>query len=88
MQGRSGLDAVAMAYAKEVYMRNEAQLQGLSHNLVTTFHEASLKFLDKVNLCTRSVCVCVCVRSREGKTSCAELQSFSWCWSFFLEKKP
>ena len=65
MQGRSGLDAVAMAYAKEVYMRNEAQLQGLSHNLVTTFHEASLKFLDKVNLCTRSVCVCVCVCVRE-----------------------
>ncbi len=48
MQGRSALDAVAMAYAKEVYIRNESQLQGLSHNLVTTFHEASLKFVDKV----------------------------------------
>ena len=48
MQGRSALDAVAMAYAKEVYIRNESHLQGLSHNLVTAFHEASLKFVDKV----------------------------------------
>lgn len=51
MQGRSALDAVAMAYAKEVYIRNESQLQGLSHNLVTTFHDASLKFVDKVCVC-------------------------------------
>ena len=48
MHGRSALDAVAMAYAREVYIRNESQLQGLSHNLVTTFHNASLKFPDKV----------------------------------------
>lgn len=48
MHGRSALDAVAMAYAREVYIRNESQLQGLSHNLVTTFHDASLKFVDKV----------------------------------------
>ena len=49
MQGRSALDAVAMAYAREVYIRNESQLQGLSHNLVITFHDASLKFVDKVS---------------------------------------
>ena len=48
MHGRSALDAVAMAYAREVYVRNESQLQGLSHNLVNAFHEASLKFVDKV----------------------------------------
>ena len=48
MHGRSALDAVAMAYAREVYIRNESQLHGLSHNLVTTFHDASMKFIDKV----------------------------------------
>ena len=54
MQGRSGLDAVAMAYAREVYIRNESQLQGLSHNLITTFHNASLKFVDKVCMYVRT----------------------------------
>ena len=48
MHGRSALDAVGMAYAREVYIRNEAKLQGLSHSLVTTFHDASTKFVDKV----------------------------------------
>ena len=49
MHGRSALDAVGMAYAREVYIRNEAKLQGLSHSLVTTFHDASTKFVDKVS---------------------------------------
>jgi len=48
MHGRSALDAVAMAYAREVYVRNEATLQGLSHSFVTTFHNASTKFVDQV----------------------------------------
>lgn len=48
MHGRSALDAVAMAYAREVYVRNEAALQGLSHSFVTTFHDASTKFVDQV----------------------------------------
>lgn len=48
MHGRSALDAVGMAYAREVYIHNEAELQGLSHSLVTTFHDASTKFVDKV----------------------------------------
>ena len=48
MHGRSGLDAVAMAYAREVFVRNEAKLQGLSHSLVTTFQQASTSFPDKV----------------------------------------
>ena len=47
--GRSGLDAVAMAYAREVFICNEAKLQGLSHSLITTFHHASSSFVDKVN---------------------------------------
>ena len=65
MHGRSGLDAVAMAYAREVFVRNEAKLQGLSHSLVTTFHQASSSFLDKVRRYmysrrggVRGVCVC------------------------------
>ena len=49
MHGRSALDAVGMAYAREVYIRNEAELHGLSHSLVTTFHDASTKFVDKVS---------------------------------------
>ena len=51
MHGRSALDSVGMAYAREVYIRNEAELQGLSHVLVTTFHDASTKFVDKVRHC-------------------------------------
>ena len=50
MHGRSSLDAVAMAYAREVYVRNEAQLQGLSHSLITAFHQASASFPDKVHV--------------------------------------
>lgn len=57
MQGRSGLDSVAMAYAREVFICNEAKLQGLSHSLVTTFHQASSGFLDKVIFDTVSFCV-------------------------------
>ena len=49
MHGRSALDAVGMAYAREIFIRNEATLKGLSHSLVTTFHDASTKFLDKVS---------------------------------------
>ena len=49
MQGRSALDAVAMAYAREVYVSNESVLQGLSHSLVTAFHAASAGFVDKVS---------------------------------------
>lgn len=67
MAGRSALDTVGMAYARVVYVRNESKLQGLSHNLVTTFHEASKGFVDKVSLIL-SMCrlihactVCVCV---------------------------
>ncbi len=48
MHGRSALDAVAKAYSSEVYIQNESQLHRLSHNLVNTFQEASLKFVDKV----------------------------------------
>lgn len=48
MHGRSGLDAVGMAYAREVFIRNESKLQKLSNNLVTTFHETSKGFVDKV----------------------------------------
>ncbi|CAI8034729.1 Nuclear pore complex protein Nup93 [Geodia barretti] len=47
MHGRSGLDAVAMAYAREVFVRNEAKLQGLTHSLITTFHQASIAFPNK-----------------------------------------
>lgn len=52
MHGRSALDAVGMAYAREIYIRNEAKSnkQSMSHTLVTTFHDASAKFLDKVNV--------------------------------------
>ena len=49
MHGRSGLDAIAMAYAREVFVRNEAKLQGLSHSLITTFHQASTAFPNKVS---------------------------------------
>ena len=49
MHGRSGLDAVAMAYAREVFVRNEAKLQGLSHSLIITFHQASIAFPNKVS---------------------------------------
>ena len=49
MHGRSALDAVGMAYAREVYVRNESTLQGLPHSLVTTFHNASTSFVDKVS---------------------------------------
>lgn len=48
LRGKSVLDAIAMAYARELFLRNEAKLQGLSHNLVNAFHNASLKFADKV----------------------------------------
>lgn len=66
MHGRSALDAVAMAYAREVYVRNEAKLQGLSHSLVTAFHSASTSFVDKVrwqhlSLCKICTSVCHCL---------------------------
>ena len=48
MQGRSLLDAVEMAYAKEVYVRNESVIQGKQHNLVKAFYVASQHFQDKV----------------------------------------
>ena len=59
MHGRSGLDAVAMAYARQVFIRNEAKLQGLSHSLISTFHQASSGFLDKVKASQSSSTVVV-----------------------------
>ncbi len=50
MHGRSALDVTGMAYAREVYVRNEAKLQGLSHNLVIAFQEASQSFSDQVRI--------------------------------------
>lgn len=40
MHGRSALNAVEMAYAREVYRANEAKLRDLSHTLVNEFHKA------------------------------------------------
>ena len=75
MHGRSALDAVAMAYAREVYVRNEAKLQGLSHSLVTAFHSASTNFVDKVRWQRFYLCkilyLCVIV----------SLQNIADCWS-------
>ncbi len=51
MHGRSALDAAGMGYAREVYIHNESKLQGLSHNLVTAFQEASKSFPDKASIC-------------------------------------
>ena len=76
MHGRSGLDAVAMAYAREVYVRNEAKLQGLSHSLVTTFHQASSRFLDKVE---GSLSLILCESLRAVHVVCL-LQSIHQCW--------
>ena len=49
MQGRSVLDAVEMAYAKEVYSHNEAAIKGQQHSLVDAFYNVSQQFQDKVN---------------------------------------
>lgn len=54
MQGRSLLDAMEMAYAKEVYVRNESVIQGKQHNLVKAFYSASQHFQDKVKRCVIS----------------------------------
>ena len=51
MQGRSVLDAVEMAYAREVYLHNEAVIQGKQHSLVEAFCNVSKKFQDKVICC-------------------------------------
>ena len=48
LHGKSILDAVAMAYARELFIRNESKLRELSCDLVNAFHNASLKFADKV----------------------------------------
>jgi len=42
------LDAVEMAYAREVYLHNEAVIQGKQHSLVEAFCNVSKKFQDKV----------------------------------------
>lgn len=48
MQGRSVLDAVEMAYAREVYLHNEAVIQKKQHSLVAAFRSISQQFQDKV----------------------------------------
>ena len=48
MQGRSVLDAVEMAYAREVYLHNEAVIQGKQHSLVEAFCNVSKRFQDTV----------------------------------------
>ena len=48
LRHRSSLNAVGMAYARAVFVRNEAAMQGLPHSLVTAFHQASTSFVDKV----------------------------------------
>ena len=48
MQGRSVLDAVEMAYAREVYLHNEAVIQKKQHSLVDAFCNVSQQFQDKV----------------------------------------
>ena len=48
MHGRSALDDVGLSYARELYVRNEAKLQGLTSNLVSVFHNVSTSFVDKV----------------------------------------
>ena len=48
MQGRSVLDAVEMAYAREVYLYNEAVIQNKQHSIVDGFYNVSQQFQDKV----------------------------------------
>ena len=61
-----------MAYAREVFIRNEAKLQGLSHSLITTFHHASSSLVDKVSSTSCD--------EREGYCY-VPLQSVHQCWS-------
>ncbi|XP_062501933.1 nuclear pore complex protein Nup93-like isoform X2 [Corticium candelabrum] len=45
--GRSGLDAVEMSYARQVYIHNEKKMNDLPHVLVHAFRNASEKFSDQ-----------------------------------------
>lgn len=47
LQGRTALDAVGMAYAREVYIRNESVLDGHPRSLITAFYDISRNFSDK-----------------------------------------
>ena len=57
MQGRSVLDAVEMAYAREVYLHNEAVIQKKQHSLVDAFCNVSQQFQDKVRPTERFVLI-------------------------------
>ncbi|CAB3987731.1 nuclear pore complex Nup93-like, partial [Paramuricea clavata] len=44
---RSGLDFVEMAYARQIYMYNEAIIQGMDFDIVEGFHNTASKFNDQ-----------------------------------------
>ena len=49
-QASSGMDAVEMAYSREVYARNEKVKDGLKEDLVTKFCSTMEQFQDKVGV--------------------------------------
>lgn len=48
MQGRSALDATELAYARQVYIHNEALIQSQRHSIVNGFLELSDRFDDPI----------------------------------------
>ena len=44
---RSGLDFVEMAYARQIYMYNEAIIQGMDFDIIEGFHNTANKFNDQ-----------------------------------------
>ena len=47
-QRSSGMDAIEMAYSREVYARNEKVKDGLKEDLITKFCSSMEQFQDKV----------------------------------------
>ncbi|XP_020602897.1 nuclear pore complex protein Nup93-like [Orbicella faveolata] len=48
LQGRSALDATELAYARQVYIHNEALIQSARHNIVDGFLEMTDRFGDPI----------------------------------------
>ncbi|XP_046843260.1 nuclear pore complex protein Nup93-like [Xenia sp. Carnegie-2017] len=85
---RSGLDFIEMAYARQIYMHNEAVLQGMDFDLVDGFHNTASKFDDQhIKDCWMLVDQMTDLNATISSTSSAERSRFSVdSQGFFIQR--
>ncbi|XP_028392080.1 nuclear pore complex protein Nup93-like [Dendronephthya gigantea] len=84
---RSGLDFVEMAYARQIYMYNEAAIQGIDFNIVEGFQNTADKFNDQhIRDCWTLVDQMTSLETHSSATSSEATRFSTESQAFFIQE--